>query len=336
MRLTFWRAGRDRKEDLRAYGRKAGAYLATSAWKGNQETVTHTQISQHKVTTRQLGHYKLPACQDPEVLRQHIGDVFIKNNNHIMDGITKGSTRMGLVVNRDETLQSTEILCYGKRMFFRGNLLPPDCKAMARTTSISNDQIPSFANVPSTVSTNCLTMAQYNDGVRVPMDMFSYFSCLSIAIPQKFNYILKRPATELIMSRQDVLWRLLFVDPSTGGITGTSLTCFLIRQFPDPVTEALSFWKRIYTETTDPQLKSFSYIVENPTVERLDFTAFEKLLEDPSSLNLPKGLSAATALKEAVRKFLIDNIDQIKSTMFRDLSQQAKKKISLFSRFLYQ
>ena len=105
---------------------------------------------------------------------------------------------------------------------------------------------------------------------------------------------------------------------SGGGVTGTSLTRFLIRQFPDPVTEALSFWKGIHSETEDPQLKSFSCMVGNPTVERLDFAAFEKLMEDPSSLNLPKGLSAATALKEAVRQSLVDDVDQIKNQMFRD------------------
>ena len=51
----------------------------------------------------------------------------IKNNNHIMNGVTNGSTRMGLVINRDDTLQSTEILCYGKIIFSRGNMVPPDC-----------------------------------------------------------------------------------------------------------------------------------------------------------------------------------------------------------------
>ena len=210
-----------------------------------------------------------------------------------MDGVVKGSTRMGLIVNRDETLQSTEILCYGKKILFRGNLLPPDCKVFARTTSVSDDQIPSFANILSTVSTNSLTMAQHNEGIRVPTEMFAYFSCLPIAILEKFNYILKRRASELDLSRPDVWWRMIYLDPSIGGVTGTSLTRFLIRQFTGSVTEALSFWKGVYHSTPNNRLKNFAGAAGNPSVENLDFEAFEKLMEDPTSLNLPKGRDRA-------------------------------------------
>ena len=41
-------------------------------------------------------------------------------------------------------------------------------------------------------------------------------------------------------------------------------------------------------------------------------------MEDPTSLNLPKGLSAATALKDAVLQSLIDNVDHIKNQLFKD------------------
>ena len=182
------------------------------------------------------------------------------------------------------TLQSAEILCYGKKILFRGNLLPPECKVFARTTSVSNDQIPSFANIILTVSTNSLTMAQHNEGVKLPTEQFAYFSCLSIAILYQFNYILKRKVTELDLNRSDVWWRLLYLDPSIGGITGTSLTRFLIRQFPDPVTEALSFWKGVYHATGNQHLKNFAGAAGHPNVESLDFEAFEKLMEDPHQL----------------------------------------------------
>ena len=261
--------------------------------------------------------YKVPSCDDEEVLKGHLRDI-VRNNDHIMDGVVGGSTRMGLILNRDETLQSAEILCYGKKILFRGNLLPPECKVFARTTSVSNDQIPSFANIISTVSTNSLTMAQHNEGVKVPTEQFAYFSCLSIAILYQFNYILKRKVTELDLNRSDVWWRLLYLDPSIGGITGTSLTRFLIRQFPDPVTEALSFWKGVYHATGNQHLKNFAGAAGHPNVESLDFEAFEKLMEDPTSLNLPKGLSAATALKDAVLQSLIDNVDHIKNQLFKD------------------
>ena len=261
--------------------------------------------------------YKVPSCANEEVLEGHLRDI-VRNNDHIMDGVVGGSTRMGLILNRDETLQSAEILCYGKKILFRGNLLPPECKVFARTTSASNDQIPSFANILSTVSTNSLTMAQHNEGIKVPTEMFAYFSCLSIAILYQFNYILKRRAIELDLDRSDVWWRLLYLDPSIGGITGTSLTRFLIRQFHDPVAEALSFWKGVYQSTQNQKLKNFAGAAGHPSVEPLDFDAFEKLMEDPTSLNLPKGLSAATALKDAVLQSLIDNVDQIKNQLFKD------------------
>ena len=143
---------------------------------------------------------------------------------------------MGLLLTRDETLQSAEILCYGKKILFRGNLLPPECKVFARTTLVSNDQISSFANILSTVSTNSLTMAQHNESIRVPTELFAYFSCVSIAILAKFNYILKRGASELNLDRPDVWWRLLYLDHSLSysSIPGSCHRglIFLERNFP--------------------------------------------------------------------------------------------------------
>ena len=43
----------------------------------------------------------------------------------------------------------------------------------------------------------------------------------------------------------------LYLDPSLGGVCGTSLTRFLIRMFPDPVTESLSFCKIVFHNTND-------------------------------------------------------------------------------------
>ena len=125
--LVCWKGQKGGLEGLRQKGWSLLSYLILERESRNRNTQVNKLAQGDDQIVRTL--YKLPTCHDTEVLSQHIRDV-IRHNDHIMDGVTRGSTKMGLVINRDETLQSAEILCYGKKILFRGNLLPPDCKAM--------------------------------------------------------------------------------------------------------------------------------------------------------------------------------------------------------------
>lgn len=70
--------------------------------------------------------------------------------------------------------------------------------------------------------------------------------------------------------------RLLYKDPRVGGVCGTNLLRFLIARFPDPVTESLTWWRKIYHHLEDSNLRSLVLEIGNPKF----------CLPDPSNLSI--------------------------------------------------
>lgn len=109
----------------------------------------------------------------------------------------------------------------------------------------------------------------------------------------------------------------LYLDPSLGGIGGLSLTRFHVRQFPDPVSESLTFWKIIYNNTSKAELKILCRWAGDPKLADYNSHSFSKLLEDPTSLNIPRGISADNMLKEEIRLSLMANLDMVKHQLIK-------------------
>lgn len=70
--------------------------------------------------------------------------------------------KLGLIINKDETLQSADFLIYGKVPIFRGNIKGIESKRWARVTCVANDQMPTLANTLSTINSNALTVAHFS------------------------------------------------------------------------------------------------------------------------------------------------------------------------------
>jgi hypothetical protein len=124
------------------------------------------------------------------------------------------------------------------------------------------------------------------------------------------------------------------MDPSLGGIGGMSLTRFMIRQFPDPVTEGLSFWKAIHDNCFNKDLCAIAINIGNPTLVKYRHQHFSKLIEDPTSLNLARGISATNMLKNEVRKGLLSNIDSIEHVTIRQVLTFTKSEGDRFIDYL--
>ncbi len=98
-------------------------------------------------------------------------------------------------------------------------------------------------------------------------------------------------AFELKTVDEQKLWwaMLVYCDPSVGGIGGCSLTRFLIRGFPDPVSESLSFAK-VCINSKDPLIKKLGMTISDV---QIDYSKgdekFWKLFESPTCLNLKGG-----------------------------------------------
>lgn len=105
-----------------------------------------------------------------------------------------------------------------------------------------------------------------------------------------------------IMKDQSCRIGLLYLDSTLGGICGNSLTRFHIRMYPDPLRESLTFWNAVYEGTYDYNIKKLCTAFGNPRLCRYNPNHFTKLLKDPNSINVPKGLRVLrTWLKERLR-----------------------------------
>lgn len=104
--------------------------------------------------------YSLHKTRTDEELQQCLNDIS-GNNNDIMREIEDGTQRLGLIINRVETMRSADFLSYGKVPVFRGNIRGLETKRWSRVTCVSNDQLSGLGNILSTVSSNALTVSHY-------------------------------------------------------------------------------------------------------------------------------------------------------------------------------
>lgn len=117
-------------------------------------------------------------------------------------------------------------------------------------------------------------------------------------------------------SRIEFVGKLLFLDKSIGGYTGISPTRFLIRQYPDPITESLSFWLPILNGE-DQDIKNIAKLAWSPKYKRKRRTWIKELAENPSGLNIEGGSNVENIFKQEVKNGLIRRSDKIINEIIR-------------------
>nr|CAG9163313.1 MAG: RdRp L [Obodhiang virus] len=277
-------------------------------------------------------HYKTEPYQTEEELHMHINNI-IANNNKIMDAILEGTEKLGLKINMDETIQSADYINYGKVPIYRGNILGLNQKRWSRVNYVSNDQLPSCSSILNSASTNSLTVCHFSKTFLDAMYGHLLFGSFGLMLLHYHNPALRKSTWDVIklkgLEKRLMNILLLYLDPTLGGIGGTSLNRFLIRAFGDPVSESLSFWKFIYENTNDIEVKKLAVSCGNPKLAFFKPEDMMKLAEKPSSINLKRNLSYQNMIKLEVKSNMIKNISQIKNEIIHDatkncLSEESK------------
>nr|ASM90790.1 polymerase [Ord River virus] len=249
-------------------------------------------------------------------------DHICKNNKAIMNAIEQGTTKLGLIINRDETMVSADYLNYGKVPIFRGVIRGLHLKRWSRVNCVTNDQVPSLSNSLASCATNALTVSHYSDEPLNSIYLHGLFGNITITLLMEYNPAL-RTSIRFALKDPDLIdhiWfriLLLYLDPSLGGVSGTSLTRFLIRMFPDPLTESLSFWKFISENCSDPNLQNLCAVIGNPAIMDFQIEHLDKLIENPTSINLIRGISAANLIKNEVKNNLIESIPRVSNQIIK-------------------
>ncbi|QVG74767.1 RNA-dependent RNA polymerase [Mononegavirales sp.] len=265
--------------------------------------------------------YKLRQSRTRTQLIENLNDI-VSNNKLLMERIAIGTGKLGLIINHDETMKSTEFLNYGKTCVIRGNIIGLESKRWSRVTCVTNDQLPTMANVLSTTSSNALTVSHFSDSPINSIVLYNFYGHFVRTICELHNPAIRGPVSSILKSKElsnlKSLYYLissLYLDPSIGGVCGMSLTRFLIRVFPDPITESLTFLKIIYNNTTNEEIKTIMCMLGNPRIKAEHDPDISKLLEDPLSLNIPHGIDANNMIKERIKKSLSRSTDKIQNTI---------------------
>ncbi|KAL4704145.1 hypothetical protein ACJJTC_012961 [Scirpophaga incertulas] len=117
--------------------------------------------------------FKLQKNKD-EVERKEAIVGIVRENQNIMTAIELGTTKLELIINKDETLQSADYLVYGKVLIFRGSIRGLEAKRWSRVTCVTNDQLPILANTMSNISSNALTVAHFSTSPVNAMVHYNY------------------------------------------------------------------------------------------------------------------------------------------------------------------
>ncbi|QQP18749.1 RNA-dependent RNA polymerase [Soybean thrips rhabdo-like virus 1] len=245
-------------------------------------------------------NFKLPKKLDQVIDSNSI----ISINKLIMERIFKGAEKMGLSINRDETMSSSRFFIYGKIPIFRGNFINLETKKWSRANCVSNDQIPTCMNIMGAVSTTAIGSSQFDDLSTSSYIMYNIISLLCM-MQSVHNNPISRPDIKSISITMFRFWT--YIDKSIGGFTGMSPNRMNIRQFPDPITESLSYLREL--AKYDKKYFGLYWIGINPIMNRSK--SFESLVEDPSGLNIQSGSSIETILKMEVRKALLRSKSKI-------------------------
>ncbi|UCR92531.1 MAG: L protein [Apis rhabdovirus 3] len=266
--------------------------------------------------------YKLEKTRNTEEIKANLAKV-VENNRIILSKVEEGTTKLGLSINKDETMQSADYLNYGKMTIFRGNLRVVECKRYGRTTCTTNDQLPTLSSIMSTVSTNSLTVAHASGGPINAMFHYNYLGNFVRNLIEMHNPALRNSIKSLLRTPEKLSLRgykiaAIYLDPSLGGSCGMALTRFLIRQFPDPITESLTFLKMVFKGTDDYELKQLMIQMGNPYIVPGETMDYSKLIESPISLNLKSGIDPVTIIKDRIKASLQETCSEIQHKLIRE------------------
>ncbi|DAZ87752.1 TPA_asm: hypothetical protein [Sphaeridiorhabdovirus 1] len=267
--------------------------------------------------------YKIPPCQSRQELTQETQRLRRKTEK-ILHEVIDLSNRLGLPVKREETWISRSVFLYGKIPVIQGALCSSVVKIISRLYMTTNDEAPTLQNTLSSLLTSCLTLTQQTHSPILGLSIYHWYSWLLLAQGMDCNVILGEPLYTVLNRKATVAygislgerWRptgdnlqthlaldLLYRDSIIGGLGGSNLYRWVVRQFPDPLTEALSFARTILVESQNPLVSSLGRRLLHVTLEE-DRECFDMLLQDPTSIPVKGSSKSINILKNAVVQYL--------------------------------
>ncbi|YP_010229226.1 RNA-dependent RNA polymerase [Almendravirus chico] len=261
-------------------------------------------------------NYRINTKLNDQELDEELEKIF-KNNDNLMKRIKIASEKIGLIINEDETVQSSGFTVYGKVPIYKGNILNLETKKVNRISGVTNDQLPTAANIMSSVNSTALTVCQYDATIKSGVYIHEIFGIMTLNSLKLWNPMGAFGEKIERYNKGDVA-KWLYHDQCLGGNTGMALTRMLIRKFPDPITEGLAFYKLMSELIKDDSIRNSFLEMGNPEYKAVGSLSINKLLEDPTSLNIKKGSNISVIIRDQVKRSLIRYSSNIKNKLLRN------------------
>ncbi|AJG39131.1 RNA-dependent RNA polymerase [Shayang Fly Virus 3] len=240
---------------------------------------------------------------------------------------------IGPPLKREETWSSSNLFIYGKVMFLNGCPLTMSQKKICRMFPMSNEGFPTIETAISSLSANCSSSCSSDINPIIPFIMYSLWSSIvfqhmlsfsylgfsvseellnSCAVPKvkgafktrgKDNHV-KIPSSHLKHLRHHNLSYLTILNifpKILGGFPICLFNQFLIKNFPDPLTEYLATIRIIIPRLTQGELSLMQNVL---TIEPNKDVDFEALFANPTGLNLEVPSTPGNTVKSSVTRFL--------------------------------
>ncbi|WAK29061.1 RNA dependent RNA polymerase [Potato cyst nematode rhabdovirus] len=297
---------------LRYVSSQLGVRLEVMGQGDNQVIVAHIPIDRRYL--------------DGEV-PQNIQDSVKSLYNKLKDHLYKTFASLGLPIKREETWTSTKLFAYGKVLIYRGVQLSMSLKRASRMFFENNEFIPTFFNAISSVGTSAEAMAEYDVGGDVSyllmwceisrsLNYYRYYHPLSgVSLGQrigrqsdkvsktKFRGI-RKTLTTILQSPRLLTTAMVFSNVYVGGYPVPSYYDLCVKGFPDKLFLICAIYLKAMPMivTENPELRKMMSSVM--MFEFSEEQQYERLFEDPYTMNLDKPAGATELVRDVTKDFL--------------------------------
>ncbi|CAH2618932.1 L RNA-dependent RNA polymerase [Tree fern varicosa-like virus] len=250
-----------------------------------------------------------------------------------------------LPIKLRETWTSCRLFMYGKYMMLDGQALPQWNKKILRSYALSNEGALTISGVIGTIATNMAAAASVSEHPDVMYAIYLFLGCWSLSYLLEYHPFTRKSIIhsneksvlipirgrhrEIKMTQinSSVLTAMLLTVPtSVGGSVCIPLTSFIIRGFPDQVSEGYSWVKLLCSVESEylPYYRNWYTFLSNDTVEP------DMLVQSPMSLNHKKPPTPGMQSRQDVRDWLLSGTfpeNQFLRDMGPIMSSFARKEI---------
>ncbi|APG78705.1 RNA-dependent RNA polymerase [Hubei rhabdo-like virus 6] len=203
---------------------------------------------------------------------------------------------IGLALKLEETWTSRDLVCYQRKYYYKGILVPGGIKVSARAFSGSGDIQAGINSVVTTAINGGMGLTdQHSDPILGPA--FAYIEIFT-------NLLMHKDWSKYIPREYQSLTVLSMLSSDFGFLPFIQLTGFLYAGHQDTLSESLALLKFIWDKK--PEWRTWIVGALHFDIGSQDLTSKLQLVLDPTSINIDRPKLPEALVKDKVEEYLLD------------------------------